>query len=395
MINLRQLKKIEWPLAMAVIGLNLIGITTIWSVAGVREGGLRAVLGSYPVRQFCYMLFGICVMGGTACFNYLYLQKYAWWIYGGVFVLLLIVLSPVGISHRGSQRWIPLGVVNLQPSELAKIGVSIGLARYLMYKKHMERLPNLIPPFLVAIVPTVLILMEPDLGTAVLFGPIFLVVLFAAGASPKHLGTAVGVTLLLIPFAYQYGLEPYQKARIVGFIQPEKVPMDEGYHLIRSRIAIGSGGVTGKGFGQSVANYSQLVPERHNDFIFTVIGEEGGLLGAAAVVGLFMVMLFYMLKVAYFTREPFGRLLITGLATVFTIQSFVNIGMTIGLAPVTGLTLPFVSYGGSSLATSYLAIGIVHSVKAYSVPSFSEKDHDYSEDTIRKTPMRREGKLKT
>ncbi len=339
------------------------------------------------------MLFGLCIMVGTACFNYLHLQKYAWWIYGGVIFLLLLVLTDVGKSHRGSQRWIPLGIVDLQPSELAKIGVSIGLARYLMYKKHMERLPNLIPPFLVAIVPTVLILIEPDLGSAAMFGPLFLVMLFAAGASPKHLVTAVVITLLMVPFAYRYGLEPYQKARIVGFIQPEQVPMEEGYHLIRSRIAIGSGGIRGKGFGSSLEKYSKLVPERHNDFIFTVIGEESGLLGSATVVGLYLVILFFLLKIAYFTREPFGRLLVIGLAAVFTIQSFVNIGMTIGLAPVTGLTLPFVSYGGSSLATSYMAIGIAHSVKAYSVPSFSEKDHDYTDDIIRETPMHREGEL--
>ncbi len=395
MIHIERLKKIEWPLVAALAGLNCMGIVTIWSVTGIDFGSTRAFLTSYPVRQFAFMLLGLLCMLVVSCGNYLYLKKYAWWGYGLSIFLLVVVLTPVGIAHRGSQRWIPLGIVNLQPSEVAKIGTVIALARYLMYKKNLEQLLQLIPPLFIAILPTLLILVEPNLGTAILFGPMFLLVLLAAGASPKHLITAVLVTLALIPFAYKYGLESYQKDRIIGFINPQKVPLKEGYHLIRSRIAIGSGGITGKGFGRYSENYSKLVPERHNDFIFTVIGEEGGFIGGGTIILLYLLMVFLLLKIAYYTREPFGRLYLVGLASFMTLQSFVNIGMTIGLAPVTGITLPFVSYGGSSLVMMYVAIGIAQSIKTNSVPSFSERDHSSSRRVIKETPTQAEGALTT
>ncbi len=392
MFKIERLKNIDWLIVSAVVALNIIGIVTIWSATGIRDGGLNAFLNSYPVKQTIYMCMGIGVMLFLACFNYLYFQRYAWWIYGFVIILLLYVLF-FGTAFRGARRWIPLGPINLQPSELAKVSVTLALARYLMYEKHLERLPNLIPPFLIAIIPTLLIVLEPDLGTALLFGPLFLTILFTAGASPKHIGTAILATLLLAPIMYRYALEDYQKERIIGFIQPEKVPFREGYHLIRSRIAIGSGGLSGKGFGHPGEDYSRLVPERHNDFIFTVIGEEGGFAGAASVVVFFLLLVFSLLKTAFFTREPFGRLVLTGFATLFTVQPFINIGMTIGLAPVTGLTLPFVSYGGSSLMASYFIIGIALAIKTRSVPSFSSRDHDYQNETIRETPTQYEGTI--
>ncbi len=394
-INLNRLKNLDWPMVATLVALNCMGIVTIWSVSGIETGSVRSFLDSYPVRQFVFMLLGLVVLLITSCGNYLYLKKYAWWGYGLSIFLLIVVLTPIGIAHKGSQRWIPLGVINLQPSEVAKIGTVIALARYLMYKKNLQELIQLVPPFIIAILPTLLILLEPNLGSAMLFGPMFLLVLFAAGASPKHLITAVLVTVSLMPVAYQYGLKPYQKARIIGFINPQEVPLKEGYHLIRSRIAIGSGGVPGKGFGQSTEKYSQLVPERHNDFIFTVIGEEGGLIGAGTVLLLFMSLIFFLLKTAYFTREPFGRLYIVGLSVFLTCQIYVNIGMTVGLSPVTGLTLPFVSYGGSSLVMSYFAIGIAQSIKANSVPSFSERDHSSSRRVIKETPTQAEGVLNT
>ncbi len=386
MTDLSLIKKLNWPLVFAVIALNVIGILAIWSSAGIREGGLRAFLFSFPVKQTIFMGMGLIVLVITACTNYMVLQRYAWWLYSLSVILLLYVLE-FGTAFRGARRWIDLRIINVQPSELAKIAVVVGLARYLMYRKNLKKLVNLIPPLLLVAFPVGLILLEPDLGSACLFGPMFLIVLFSAGASTRHILIAIGLTILMVPVVYYFLLEPYQQARIVGFLNPEEVPLKEGYHLLRSKIAIGTGGIAGKGFGQSVETYSRLVPLRHNDFIFTVIGEEGGFLGASAVILLYVTIIGLSIKIAYDTREPFGRLVVIGLVTIMSFQAFINIGMTIGLAPVTGLTLPFLSYGGSSLLTSYLSVGVILSVGTWSVPSFSARDHDYRGDVIQETSM--------
>lgn len=290
-------------------------------------------------------------------------------IYLGGLALLVAVLF-VGREANGSSRWIPLGFMDLQPSEVMKLALIVALAQAMRFRDSLEGWTGLIAPFALTLVPMVLILGQPDLGTTLIFLPILFTMLLVGGARLPHLGLIAACGLVAAPLAFVFGLKAYQKARITAFIDPEASPLGAGYQILQSLTAVGSGRLTGRGYGEGTQTHLQFLPERHTDFIFAVIAEEWGFLGAGALLVLFGVLLLCCLGIAARTRDPVGRLMVIGVAALIGTQVIINTGMTVGLMPITGLTLPFVSFGGSSLVVSLMAMALVVNVALRPVPLF-------------------------
>ncbi len=296
-------------------------------------------------------------------FDYLSLIHYAYTIYAGVIFLLILVLV-LGGSVKGSQRWISIGSFSIQPSEFMKIVLVLTLARFLRYKKYGLGLFDIGIAILLTGIPMALIVKQPDLGTALVMVPVLLSILYAAGIRLSQLLLFMGIGLAISPLLWMYMLKSYQKLRIIGFLWPEKTnDWGAGYHRLQSLIAVGSGGVFGEGWGNGTQNQMKFLPERHTDFIFAVIAEEWGFLRACLVLILYIVFITCGLGIARSTREPCGRLIAVGLVTMFATQIVVNICMTLGIAPIVGITLPFISYGGSSMLTSFIALSILFNIK--------------------------------
>lgn len=376
-------KRIPWPVVVATLGLNVLGLYALGSSTGVDLTSFSSFLSSLPVRQGVYSLLGIGILITTTFIDYTIFRRWAGLIYLLTLSLLLYVLVS-GIAQNASRRWISLGPINVQPSEIAKISLIMILSRYLMFKDHLRSVWKLLYSLLLLLLPVVLIVLEPDLGTALLLGPIYLSLVFVAGIPKKYLFIGFLLVLLSLPVGYFSLLKDYQKERIKGFLTPHEAPLEEGYHLIQSKTAIGRGGLTGRYSTRLPNDASTYVPLKHNDFIFSVIGEKLGFLGSCTVLLLYGVLIFSCFRFAATLQEPFGCHVCIGIGTLFCIQSFVNLGMTVGLLPITGLPLPFLSYGGSSLVTSYFAVGLVLSIRAAELPSFSEKDENTPSEPIRK-----------
>lgn len=361
-------------IALALTG---IGVLAIFSASPVsipeHVGGfarIKMFVKSNPVKQLLSLLISVGIVSLLLSISYMRLKRASYIIYG-IFILTLIGLFSIGKITHGARRWIDLGFFNFQPSEFMKLALIIALARYMMYKDNLARVSSLIIPVVMTMCPMALIILQPDLGTALLFFPILIMMLLVAGARIWHLALSVFIAIASMPLAYFYMLKPYQQMRIQALFNTQQLSMYEGYQLTHSKIAIGTGGLFGKGWSNAMDNF---VPESHTDFVFAVICEEWGFIGAMAILLLFLLLLIKCVQVGYQTREPFGRLLVVGIITYLMMQVYINLGMTIGLAPVTGLTLPFVSYGGSSLLLSFVSLGIVMNVEREQTPSFAGRD---------------------
>ncbi|MFH1228610.1 MAG: rod shape-determining protein RodA [Planctomycetota bacterium] len=376
----------NWVNIIAMLLLTLVGIACMWSIipspAGVFEshqqitsGILMRMLSFQPAKQTLFAVLSLLVFMLILKINYYKLKDYSWFMYFGC-LLLLVGLLVLGRFIQGSRRWFSLGPIAFQPSEFMKIATVFVIAQIIMHKQNLNRLGGLIIPFILTVIPMGLILLQPDLGTSLLFMPALFMMLFVGGARLKYLIIAIALIILSFPAAYMWGLKDYQRARLKVFIDPSKSPSSDGYQLLSSRTAVGAGGFLGHNWGGNENATSVFVPERHNDFVFTIIAEEWGFIGASAVIVLYFILLISALLIAATTREPFGRLTIVGLATILTIQISINIGMTIGLAPVTGMTLPFVSYGGSSLLSSFIIVAIINNIRMRQLPSFAYGDFE-------------------
>ncbi|HHX73601.1 MAG TPA: rod shape-determining protein RodA, partial [Firmicutes bacterium] len=356
MFERRLWRNFDWLLlltVLAIVGISLIIIasTTINATADplyfVKRQAIRFAVG------FFVMLFILSI-------DYTYFYRFAPYIYLANIGLLLLVLF-VGRDSGGAQRWIDLKVFELQPSEFAKLGIIISLARHLAAQEgNFESFYSSFPAFLHVAVPIILIFKQPDLGTSLVFLVILFGMLFMAGANFKHLltyivmGAAVGLPLLW------FNLKEYQRMRLIIFLDPYKDPLNDGYQIIQSLIAVGSGGIHGKGlFAQGTQNYLGFLLEQHTDFIFSAFAEGAGFIGAVILLLLFMFLILRIIRLASQAKDSFGMLVCIGVATMMTFHVLVNVGMTIGMMPVTGLPLPFMSYGGSSLLMNMMAIGIV------------------------------------
>jgi rod shape determining protein RodA len=359
MFDRRYLQNFEWGLLALTLLLGVFGLVALFSAVAA---GVPTPQKSLFVKQVIWFGIGLAVMTICMLFNYKLLERYATAIYVGCVGLLVWVML-FGKYVGGSRRWLSLGPISLQPSELAKMAVIIVLARY--YSKFVtERgftLSGLRLPILLTLVPAVLILRQPDLGTA------GLVVIIAASMTlfvkierrTLYLIAAGGLTT--VPLVWFF-LKGYQKQRILTFIDPDRDPLGTGYHIIQSKIAIGSGALTGKGFLQGTQNALSFLPEQHTDFIFSVLAEEWGFAGSVLLVLTFLVFLIWALNIAHGCREPFGVILSMGITAMLSWQVFINIGMVMGLMPVVGVPLPFISYGGSSLLTTFIGVGILMNV---------------------------------
>lgn len=348
-------RRVPWTILLCALGLMLLGLS------GIARGDELTERGNFFNRQVIWVLLAVPVLLASSAVSYRLLRYLAWPLFGISLVLLVVVYFLP--ARNGSHRWIYLGPVNLQPSELAKLAYILTLADYLMYRRNYRNWLGLVVPFLLTLVPVGLILREPDLGTSLVFFPILFAMLFAAGARPRHLVAICLLGVLCLP-ALWWGMSAEQKSRVVTLFTQQDggpAPRGDGYHLHQSKQVLAFGGVKGSEWGGMTMNdpLAYHLPAGRTDFIFCLIGERWGLGGTLLVIVLYAVLFARGLAIAGSTREPFGRLLAVGIVALLAAQTIINTGMTVGLMPITGLTLPLMSYGGSSLLATCLALGLL------------------------------------
>ena len=352
-MSARLLRYVDWTLLGTTLALMAFGGVMIYS-ATQNTGD---PMGFVKVRVL-HALFGLTLLAVAAAVDYQAIAR-AWRpVLGGAMFLLVIVML-VGITTMGSQRWIPLGPLGgFQPSELAKLALIIALARNLEAHPDLDSWRTVIPVLLIAAVPVGLIVEQPDLGTAMVLVAITAAMLFAAGAPRRIMMALGGATLAGVPVLWQM-LHDYQRRRLIVFIDPGVDPQGAGYALIQSKIAMGSGQMFGKGLLHGTQNLLNFIPEQHTDFIFTVVGEELGFLGAMTVLALFAIWLWRGMTIVYLAKDRLGMLMAVGIVSMIAFHVVVNIGMTVGLMPITGIPLPFISHGGSALVVMVMATGVL------------------------------------
>ncbi|WP_428937051.1 FtsW/RodA/SpoVE family cell cycle protein [Fontivita pretiosa] len=359
----------NWPVLVAVAVLSTIGIISIWA-------DTRLDPNPEWRKQVAFLVVAIVCMAVFQAVNYQKIGRYSWAFY--IFSLLLIGYTLLGSVVRvpgvwkvnGAYAWINFGPASLQPAELTKIAFVMVLARYLRFRSNYRTLVGLLPPFALALIPIAMILKQPDMGTALIFIPALFAMLFVAGAKIRHLLAVVGMGLAVAPLIWFSGTDlpvfrhmpelvrTYQRERVYAMFHSDPATLQrKGFQQHHALTAFGSGGFSGKGVGNIPVG--QRVPEGHNDMIFALIGEQFGFFGSAAVLLAYIVLFAAGIEIAAATREPFGKLLAIGVVSLLAGQTFLNLMVATKLMPVTGVTLPFISYGGSSLLASYMAAGLL------------------------------------
>ena len=355
MFERRLYHHIDWALIGAVIAICAIGLAMIYSTTG----------GAGPVYWTQVYAVGLGAVALVLCltFDYRSLADKSHFFYLAMMVALVGVLF-FGAVRGGSRRWIDLGAFNLQPSEFAKAALALMLAK-MLGEERRAALTNtdLALAVVLTALPFLAIARQPDLGTAVTLLPILLVVAFVAGMPMKYVYTMVLLAVLAAPIAYKFGLQDYQRERISTFLDPAQDPRGAGYQQIQARITVGSGGVWGKGYLEGTQGQLRFLPVAHNDFIFSVLAEEQGLVGVLAALGLYLFVIVRALDAARLAKDRLGAYLVLGVLASFTFQVIYNITMSAGLAPVKGLTLPLMSYGGSSMIATLAGFGLILNVR--------------------------------
>ncbi len=358
-IDRRLVSHFDWNLLAIVIGLSLLGLLTIYSATYSVIEGRASGLAS---KQLYWFAIGMIGLLGALTVDYHYIDRLAYPFYAVILVLLSLVLIH-GSVGGGSQRWLNLGIFTLQPSEPAKLAVVFVLAKYLQYDEPHDgyRLRDLWTLFLMAAPAVVLTLVQPDLGTAVILSCIFLSVITMGGLRLRSILYLVAAGLTFLPVAWHF-LKPYQRQRILTFLNPDLDPLGAGYHVIQSKIAIGSGRLFGKGYLRGTQNQLDFLPAQHTDFVFSVFAEEWGFLGSLILLAIYFTFIILSLRVVARAKDRFGALLVFGATTIFFWQVLINVGMVTGVLPVVGVPLPLLSYGGSSLVSMMVAVGLVMNV---------------------------------
>ncbi len=353
-----KIRMINWGLVLLVCVIAGIGVGLLYSAAGGQWD-------PWAKSQLVRFIPGVVVMLFIALIDIRIWLQFAYIIYLGV-LALLIAVEVMGHIGMGAQRWINLGFFVLQPSELMKPALTLVLARYFhgLTLEQIGRPLLLIPPMVLVFMPVGLVLLQPNLGTALLLllgsGAIF----FAAGVRLWKFALAIGGGLAAIPIGWEF-LHDYQRQRVYTFLDPETDPLGAGYNIIQSKIALGSGGLFGKGFMNGSQSQLMFLPEKHTDFIFVVLAEEFGMVGALVLLFLYFLLLVYGVIISLSCRNQFGRLLGVGLTTTFALYMFVNVAMVMGLIPVVGIPLPLVSYGGTAMMTLMIGVGLLLSVSVH------------------------------
>ncbi len=379
-----------WAIFIAAMCLCAVGVLCLIAAQGPADP-----LAGAGLKQLAFVITSLAAGVLVLAVGYQRLGRFAYAIFA-VGLLLLVLLAaaraveglPLIRPIKQTYRWISLPFISIQPSEIMKVAFVIGLAWYLRHKENVRQFKTLIGPLALTVIPMLLVLLQPDLGTALLLLPVLFVMLFAAGARLKHFAIVAALALLCMP-AFWVRMKPYQKERIAGLLlqydsikqtvieKPEqwewlcpdgassarRWEQDAGYQLIGSLGALGNGGLSGRGWKQGTyVRFSALLPARHNDFIFAIIGEQWGFVGCVGVLSCYMVIIIAGLEIATRTADPFGRLLAVGVVALLATQTIINVGMTLGLTPITGINLPFVSSGGSSSVANFVLIALLINV---------------------------------
>ncbi len=358
-IDRRLISHFDWTLFLLTLTFVFIGVMTIYSanynITEEHAGGL-------PSRQLIWLGLGLIAMMTAIAFDYHHIDRIAYPFYGVILMLLILVLV-IGHSGGGSQRWINLGFFRLQPSEPAKIAIVLMMAKYLQDDEPSKgyRLRDIWVPFALVGPLVLLTLVQPDLGTAIILGIVFLSMLLIGGLRVRSFLCLLGTGLALLPIGWHF-LKSYQRARILTFLDPDRDPLGAGYHVIQSKIAIGSGRLFGKGYLHGTQNRLDFLPAQHTDFIFAVFSEEWGFVGCLVLLLLYVIMIAYCLRLVQRAKDRFGGLLVFGMVAIFFWHVVINVAMVSGIMPVVGVPLPMVSYGGSALASMMFAIGVMINV---------------------------------
>ncbi len=344
-------------LLLAAVAVSALGILFVHS-ATWGQAPSYGFTSAMAFRQFLWVIIGFAGLFAAAHIDYRTILSYAYPAYA-LNVAALVLLLIFGGERYGARRWLDLGPFSLQPSEFLKITVILALAFFLSERRESKgSFGNFAGSAAIVAPGAFLIFLQPDLGTSLMLVPVLFACLFIAGEKVKYITGSFVLGGAAVPFLWAL-LKDYQKTRLLVFINPDLDPLGAGYTIIQSKIAIGSGGVTGKGWLNGTQNYLRFLPERHTDFIFSVIGEELGLIGALAVIGLFSVIIWRGLRIMAGTKDVAGKVIAAGVVTLIAFQVFVNISMTIGFMPVVGLPLPAISYGGSNTVATLTAIGLL------------------------------------
>ena len=354
----QKIRQINWVLIFIVVAAATIGVAMLYSAA---DGSWDP----WAARQITRFTVGLVILVTIALVDLRFWWRYAYLLFA-ILLALLLAVEVAGSTGMGAQRWINLGVIKLQPSELMKIGLILALARYFhgVSMENVRRIPYLLIPLLLVALPSILVLKQPDLGTALFLVLIGVTVFFIAGVRIWKFVLALAATGVAIPIVWSM-LRTYQQKRILTFFNPEIDPLGAGYHILQSKIALGSGGVFGKGFMQGSQSHLNFLPEKQTDFIFTMMAEEFGMMGGLTLLGLYSLILVYGFAISMRSQSHFGRLLALGLTAMMFLYVFINIAMVMGLIPVVGVPLPLISYGGTAMLTQMVGIGFLINVNVH------------------------------
>lgn len=355
---LEKLARVNWGLLLLLTMVASIGFAMLYSAGNGNWD-------PWASRQMVRYGIGFAGLLIIALIDIRFWIRYAYFVYFGALILLGVV-EGMGAIGMGARRWIDFGFIQLQPSEVMKIALILALARYFhaVPMDEIGRIRVILFPLMLLAMPVVLVLRQPDLGTAIVLILITGVVFFAAGIRIWKFALATGAVLAAIPIAWPM-LHEYQRQRVLTFIDPSRDPLGAGYHITQSKIALGSGGPAGRGFMQGTQSHLSFLPERHTDFIFTMLAEEFGLVGSLGLLALYAIIILYAVAIAVQSKNQFGRLLVIGVIATFSIYTTINVAMVTGLVPVVGVPLPFVSYGGTSLLTLMAGFGLVICVNVH------------------------------
>ena len=354
-----KLKAVDYFL---IIIVAIIGSMSVFAIYSTESGNFSFYTKNHLTRFLVF--FSMFLVLSFVRVSVWYRQAYIFYILG---ILLLLLVIFFGISASGSKRWINFFIMNLQPSELMKIAIIVCFARYYhrIQSSDIQSYKYLLQPIILLLIPCYLVITQPDLGTAILIAGSGLAIIWLAGLNLKYFIYSGLILLVSLPFVISI-LKPYQKSRILTFFNPDRDPLGAGYQIIQSKIAIGSGGLLGKGFLQGTQSYLEFLPEKHTDFIFTLFSEEFGFVGSMILILLYALLIYRIIRIGFSSRSFFAKLYCFGFASGLFLYIFVNIAMVLGLLPIVGAPLPIMSYGGSSMLSIMLGLSIVMSCKIYS-----------------------------
>jgi rod shape determining protein RodA len=359
----RPLRHLDPVLIVVALALSVIGLFMVYSSTHVSQQTFGGDPYLYVKKQITWLVLSVVVLVVAITIDYRYTKVYAGFIYTALLLLLLAVRTPLGTTVKGAQRSFQLLGFAFSPSEAMKVGLVIMLAAYLSERKGgVLSLGEVLRATVLGGIPMALVFIQPDIGTTIVLAAIMVGVLIVAGAKTRQLALLAVAAAVLLAGAFQLGvIKQYQINRALGFLDKNNHSA-AAYNAEQSQIAIGSGGLTGRGYLKGLQTNLDYVPEQHTDFIFTAVGEEFGFVGSVALLFLFAVLLWRGFRIALLSKDAFGTYLAAGIVSMFAIQMFVNIGMTVGIMPITGIPLPFVSYGGSSLIANFAAVGLLLNV---------------------------------